>query len=261
MKRYIEKDFLKEINENGYCIIEDVLPRTFISQIKSELSDALKIEEKFHKTKNYQDYGMVLLCALYGGKFIDIFDFKSLIEPIESFLGKGCIVYAYTSSSMPPMKTNYSNRIHVDVPLNRLKIDFDTNFGAFIPLVDIDERNGSMHLLPKKYCEASVPSEKFFEKHSIRANVKVGSICFFSPKIWHKGGVNMTDKWRHAITINFCKPFMKQRIDIPRSLHKLDNSSWSYVAKQKLGFFAQSPVGYKEYYVVPEKRKFSQPYE
>ena len=51
---------------------------------------------------------------------------------------------------------------------------------------------------------------------------------------------------------------MKQRIDIPRAMSHLDLTGVSEVALQKLGFHAQVPASYDEYYVAPEKRKFKQ---
>ena len=51
---------------------------------------------------------------------------------------------------------------------------------------------------------------------------------------------------------------MKQRIDIPRAMSHMDLSGMSEAAKQKLGFLAQVPASYEEYYAPPEKRKFKQ---
>jgi hypothetical protein len=100
-------------------------------------------EAKWHGTTDYQDYGMVLICSLYGGAFWKLFDLPSVTMPFETVLGEGCIVYAYTSSSMPPGKQNYSSRIHVDCP--RLIPGYVTNMGATILLSDFTEENGATY--------------------------------------------------------------------------------------------------------------------
>jgi ectoine hydroxylase-related dioxygenase (phytanoyl-CoA dioxygenase family) len=184
-----------------------------------------------------------------------------LTEPMEAVLGEGCILYAYTSSSMPPHKTNYSSRIHVDVPFSRFIENYNTNFGAFIAVSDITEENGGMYFLPGSHKLTSAPSEEEFMKNAKRCVINAGSVFFFNPRVWHKGGTNKTGEWRHAITMNICRPYMKQRIDIPRALSHLDTSKWSEKAKQKLGFYAQTPASYDEYYVAPELRKYKQKYE
>ena len=51
---------------------------------------------------------------------------------------------------------------------------------------------------------------------------------------------------------------MKQRIDIPRAMQHMDLRNVSQQALQKLGFLAQVPANYDEYYTSPEKRKFKQ---
>ncbi len=254
-----EKDFIQKIDTEGYCVVENVLDAAFVKKAKIELENAIKKEVEYHGTENFSDYGMVLLCALYEGAFVDIFNFPLLTKPMEAVLGEGCILYAYTSSSMPPNKSNYSNRIHVDSP--RFIPNYLTNFGAFIALSDITEENGAMYFLPKSHIQIEPPTEKYFYENAKRAVLKAGSVFFFNPRLWHLGGKNTTETWRHAITMNICRPYMKQRIDIPRALSHLDVSNWSEKAKQKLGFYTQTPSNYNEYYVTPELRKYKQKYE
>jgi ectoine hydroxylase-related dioxygenase (phytanoyl-CoA dioxygenase family) len=240
-----DKDkFREEIMTQGYAIVEDILSPAFMVRAKAELELAIKKEVEYHKTNQYADFGMVLLCSLYGGAFIELFDNNKLIDAFNAVLGDGCIVYAYTSSSMPPNKSNYSNRLHVDSP--RLIPGYVTNMGATILLDDFTEEK---------------PSEDEFYKNGKRVIAKAGSVWFFNARIWHAGGNNLTDKWRHALTINMCRPYMKQRIDIPRAMSHMDLSRVSQQALQKLGFLAQVPANYDEYYVAPEKRKFKQPIE
>jgi hypothetical protein len=52
---------------------------------------------------------------------------------------------------------------------------------------------------------------------------------------------------------------MKQRIDIPRAMSRMDLSGASQQTMQKLGFFSQPPGSIDEYYLPPEQRSFRQP--
>ncbi len=249
--------YLEEIDANGYAIIEDVFSPEFIQKAKRELESAIEKEVLYHKGKrDYVDYGMVLMCSMYGGAFIELFDNPKLIDPVNAVLGESCIVYAYTSSSMPPNKSNYSKRIHVDSP--RLIPGYITTFGVFIALDDMTEENGTMWFLPGSHLTIDTPSEEYFTSHAKRLICKAGSVMFLNPRMWHRGGDNNTDKWRHATTISFVRPYMKQRIDIPRAMSEIDISSYSETAKQKLGFYAQVPANYDEYYLPKELRKFKQ---
>jgi ectoine hydroxylase-related dioxygenase (phytanoyl-CoA dioxygenase family) len=202
---------------------------------------------------------MVLLCALYGGAFLELLESERLMAGFESVLGPGCIVYAYTSSSMPPGGSNYSRRIHVDSP--RLIPGYVTNMGATILLDDFTELNGATTFLPRSHTRPDQPSEDEYTSGARELIASAGSVFFFNARLWHAGGHNKTEHWRHALTLNMCRPYMKQRIDIPRALADVDLSGVSERALQKLGFHAQVPASYDEYYAPPEQRKFKQPAE
>ena len=201
---------------------------------------------------------MVLLCSLYGAVFNELFTNESFLTPFEAVIGKGCIVYAYTSSSMPPTSTNFSHRIHVDCP--RLIPGYVTNMGATVALDDFTEENGATFFLPRSHELLEAPESDYFFKNAQRFVAPAGSVLFFNARQWHSGGANHTDSWRHALTVNMCRPYMKQRLDIPRAMQDahIETSAIPERALQKLGFHAQVPASYDEYYVAPEMRKFRQ---
>jgi ectoine hydroxylase-related dioxygenase (phytanoyl-CoA dioxygenase family) len=252
-------DITTALERDGYLILHDILSDEYVERAKGELEVVIEREAEYHGTTDYSDYGMALVCSLYGGAFLDLFDNEDLLEPFEVALGEGCIVYAYTSSSMPPNKTNFSRRVHVDCP--RLIPGYMTNMGATILLDDFTEENGATYFLPGSHTRAEPPSDEEFEANAERVIAPAGSVFFFNARLWHAGGDNQTDSWRHALTINMARPYMKQRIDIPRAMSGMDLSGVSDRVLQKLGFHAQVPANYDEYYAPPEQRKFKQPQE
>jgi len=251
-----QADFIKEFKSTGSVIVPKVLDPEFIASAKRQLEAAMEAEVRYHGGTNYKDYGMVLLCSLYGGAFWSLFDNPRLLEPFHGILGEGCIVYAYTSSSMPPNAVNYSGRIHVDCP--RIIPGYVTNMGATILLDEFTEENGATWYLPNSQEQETVPDEKSFYAKARRVIAPAGSVWFFNARTWHAGGANKSDRWRHALTINMARPWMKQRLDIPRAMAHLDLTGLSAAARQKLGFDAQVPASYDEYYAPPEMRKFRQ---
>lgn len=250
------EEFTREFNATGSVVLRHVLEPNFVAAAKRELAGAMEAEVRYHRTRAYKDYGMVLLCSLYGGAFWSLFDQSALMAPFQAVLGDGCVVYAYTSSSMPPSSVNSSGRIHVDCP--RIIPGYVTNVGATILLDDFTEENGATWYLPNSQTQAEPPDEKSFYANARRVIAPAGSVWFFNARIWHAGGVNKSDRWRHALTINMGRSWMKQRIDIPRAMAHLDLSALSPAARQKLGFDAQVPASYDEYYAPPEQRKFKQ---
>ena len=254
-----QEEFIREFNTTGSVIVRGVLDPDFISTAKRELEAAMEAEVRYHSTLDYKDYGMVLLCSLYGGAFWSLFDNPRLTGPFNAILGEGCTVYAYTSSSMPPNAVNYSGRLHVDCP--RLIPGYITNMGATLLLDNFTEENGATWYLPNSHMQAQPPEEKSFYASARRVLAPAGSVWFFNARTWHAGGANRSRHWRHALTINMARPWMKQRLDIPRAMAQLDLRKLSPAARQKLGFDAQVPASYHEYYAPPEQRKFKQKVE
>jgi ectoine hydroxylase-related dioxygenase (phytanoyl-CoA dioxygenase family) len=207
-------------------------------------------------TKDYGFYGYVLLNARYGGTFVDIFNNEKIINPINTVLGESCVLYSYTSSSMAPGRGNDSSHIHVDSPI--FLEDFILRMGVIIPLVDFTKENGATTYLPKSHKSAEQPSEDFYESNCKTLEINAGDAWFFHTRLWHSGGKNNTFHWRHALTMNVSRPWIKQRVDIPGVMRDFDQSLLSEVAKQKLGFYAQVPRSYDEYWAPPEKRTFRQ---
>ena len=96
--------------------LEKIVDENLLNQLENELMISIKKEASFHGTNEYKDYAMLLACPIYGGAFIKVLEIDNLWKPFNSLLGDSCITYVYTSSSMPPNKSNYSSRIHVDRP-------------------------------------------------------------------------------------------------------------------------------------------------
>jgi len=255
--KFSEKEFLDAIEKDGVYLAKGVLSQDYVQRARKELEEAIDNEAKYHGSKEYQDYGMVLVCAMYGGAFLEIFENKNVIEPFNKLLGEGCIVYANTSTSMPPSKRNYSSRVHVDSP--RVIPSYHSSFMSLILLDDFTEENGATWYLPGSHKMMESPTDDYFYRHAKRLIAPAGSVFFWSPRVFHAGGANKTDRWRHAFTFIMCRPYMKQRVDLPRLLEeKIEVKALPQSTLQKLGFYAQVPASYDEYYAPPRLRKFKQ---
>ena len=249
-----KNDFLKEFNEKGFVILDNVLSEEFIKKATIELEIALQKEVEYVGTSDYKFYGYVLSNAKYGGSFLEIFDNDEIINPIDWIMGENSIIYSYTSSSMPPNKGNDASHIHVDCPI--FLNDYILRMGVLLPLVDFTEDNGASYYLAGSHKEEQMTDKNRFYNDAQRLIMKAGQGCFFNTRVWHSGGINKTDLWRHALTINICRPWMKQYIDTPRLLKDTDLSTASERTLQKLGFYSQPPTSYDEYYDKNRKRLF-----
>jgi len=253
------KAFSQAIDTRGYHLVESLLAAELVDELRSALELAIKLEAEYHGGTGHQDFGMVQCCPMYSSVFIEVFDHDEVVDPLEAILGEGCVTYSYSSSSQPPGQVNFSGRIHVDCP--RVVPDYLTNFGVILLLDDFKEENGATWYLPGSQWDEVPPPEREFYSKAERLVAPAGSAWFFNPRLWHAGGQNTTDKWRHSLGINMCRSYMKQRFDIPRLLRDQDMSGVSERALQKLGFLTQTPTSLDEYYAPLGQRTFRQKYE
>lgn len=247
--------FKSEFEEQGYSVLRQVFDREFISRCRKDLEFGIESDNAFHKSRNHKDYGMVLNCAIYGNSFLQVFDNPIFTKAFELIMDETCILYSYTSSSMPPLSTNYSHRIHVDCP--RLIPNYITNMGAILALDDFTKQNGATYVLPGSQWRHEAPSEEEFREKAVQIECKAGDVIYLNSRLWHSGGVNKTAEWRHSSTIGVCRGWMKQRLDFPRMLGDKE-TVMSSKSLQKFGFHAQVPASYSEYYAPVELRKYKQ---
>ena len=166
--------FVREIETKGWAIVPDVLSPDYIARTKEQLLAAIQTEAAL-PFNNQKDFAMVMLCSLYGGAMLELFQNKKLTDHFDAVLDEGCTVYAYTSSSMPPQKTNNSGRIHVDCP--RIIPGYVTNLGATIALDDFNESNGATYLLSGSQERVDPPTEEEFYAKAERFIAPAGSVC------------------------------------------------------------------------------------
>jgi ectoine hydroxylase-related dioxygenase (phytanoyl-CoA dioxygenase family) len=211
---------VEEIIKRGYAIIPDALPPARVTTLRSELQAAVDedlvsfdLEEK-RTGKPHPDRWMVHNAMLRGPELARMLEHDLMHAYFTEFLGETCILYAYQTSSMPPHGTNYSNRIHIDCP--RLIPSYPTNMGAFFALDDMTEENGATYFLPGSQTSLLAPTEAEFMAKAERALCSAGSLVMINPRVWHRGGNNLTGKARHALTVGACRSYMRSRFDFPR---------------------------------------------
>lgn len=253
---FTKEEFLTAIDKEGFAVVENLVSPQFCEKMIPELDKAIAEEAAFHGTSNFKDYGMLIACPIYGGTFLELADNRDLMQPFNWILGDTCIIYVYTSSSMPPHQTNYSARIHVDRP--HFIPGYLEALGCLVLLDDFTAENGATWVLPGSHLVHETPNEDYFFKNAVRITGPRGSVFYFNLRLWHSGGFNATDSWRHCVGMGMVRGHLKQRIDLPKALEKNDLSKVSDFGLQKLGFFAQPPASLAEYYKPVHERKYRQ---
>lgn len=243
------------IRNDGFANVGAVIDAATVATMRGELQLAIDEDiERWSKNPWFRDQWMVHNLMLRHPVFMGFLENPVMHAYLSKLLAPSCTVYAYTSSSLPANGSNYSRRIHVDAQSE--STDYITNVGVLVALDDFSEENGATYFLPGSHLSLEVPDEEHFFANAVRALPRAGEAIIFNARTFHYGGINTTDRARHAITLNVCRNWMKQRFDYPRMLSAEQLDTLGPVGRRFVGMDSRIPASLDEYYVAPEERLF-----
>jgi len=245
---------VKTIQTKGAIIIQNIIPKDSIQELKDALIKCLD-EDAEKWGESYIFFGMVHALMSRNKTFRDLIEREALLKIIRGVLGHGAIIHAYNSSSMPPNKTNFSRSIHVDCP--RLIPNYITNLGMTLALDPFTNENGAMEIYPSSFVLHEPPNETDFISNCTKLNdIDAGDALFFNARCWHRGGINTTEKWRHSVTMNCCRAFMRQQFYFPEMFTEAESSNFSEDLKQMLGYHVRMPKNMEDFLLPAPKRLY-----
>ena len=243
-----------EVARRGFAIIPDALGAAEVERL-IEVLDRLIAEDLRHPDpRRRNDDWMAFNGALRDDAIADVVTHPNLLPHVEAILGPTCIMYACVSSSMPPNGTNFSMRVHVDSP--RVIPSYPTNVGVMLALTDYTEENGATRFLPGSFEQFEPPTTEEFDRDAEMVFPRAGSAVVFNARTWHTGGVNRTNEPRHAVTVNYCRAYMRQSFDFVRMVPPERVPSLSPALRRVLGFDVRMPTSLDEYYVDESERLY-----
>lgn len=245
---------LHAIRERGFAIVPRMLDAETVALMKRELLRAIDEDLAKWEGRDYSDAWMVHNLMLRHQVFARFLENPVLHAYLSPLLTDTCILYAYTSSSMPPSGANFSHRVHVDSP--RVIPGYWTNVGVMVALDDYTTENGATRYLPHSFERVEPPSLEEFSEASEETKPKAGEAVVFNARTWHMGGMNATSTPRHAITLNVCRSYMRQRFDYPRVVGDETLAHIGETGRRLLGFDVRMPASLDEYYLPEEERLY-----
>jgi ectoine hydroxylase-related dioxygenase (phytanoyl-CoA dioxygenase family) len=242
------------IQTRGYNVFPDFYSDEECEYLKLRLHAAVESYVPSGTDRSFKDKYLLHDLMVKDLSFSKTLEDPRLQQVIAAVLGEFWIMYAYTSSSLPPHGDNYGSRIHTDAPRNIP--NYPTNLGLLWALNDFTIENGATKLLPASHHSATIPTEEFFEKNSTQILCKKGSLLVFDARVFHRAGNNQSDTWRHSLTMNVCRPYMKQRMDWVRFIPVSIADQLNAQARRILGYDTRLPSSLEEFFVTDDKRLY-----
>ena len=246
--------YLNELDKDGLTVLPNIIQKNSLKTLKRELINAVLVDEE--SSAEVFDAGMVHNCMFRGQEMANMLDCDEMTQIVSALLADTFIVYAYQSSSLMPSAggTNYGSRVHVDSP--RFIDNYATNIGVIFALDDFTIENGATYFLKGSHKVESLTSENEFYSKASRATCKAGDMIVFHGRLHHAAGKNVSNSGRHALTINFCRSYMRQRFDYPRMLKDYDAIKYTDNMKKRLGWDVRVPTSLNEFYLPEDERLY-----
>lgn len=248
----IGKSVVQSFKKDGFLIIPNVLDTRTVAKLRIELGTA--IEEDLAARPEVFDSGMVHNCMFRGEEMAMLLNHPVLNAYAKSLLAEHCIVYAYQSSSLYPRSGNYGSRVHVDCP--RFIPGYMTNAGVIFPMDHFTEQNGATFYLPGSHLADELPSDEDFFANARQIIANKGDMIVFNSRLVHAAGKNLTNHVRHSLTINLCRPFMRQRFDFARMIPDYILDLLNEDGRRMIGMNVRMPTSLEEFYLPPEQRLY-----
>jgi ectoine hydroxylase-related dioxygenase (phytanoyl-CoA dioxygenase family) len=214
---------LREIEEQGYTILSNVIPDELIDSIHENLlkierdHEILPAENEFEGQQTVRIYNLLA----HGEPFQQIPVLPSVLPIVEGVLDDGCLVSSLSSISIGNGES--PQPIHADdqvVALPRPHPAIICN--SMWAITDFTEANGATRIVPESHRDPNWPVYGSDEIESIPAEMKRGSVLVWNGSLWHGGGANQTNERRVGIAMNYCAGFLRQQenqqLGIPQSV-------------------------------------------
>lgn len=214
----------KEIEEQGYTILEGVIEPDFVDAIHEDLHrleedlGIVPADNLFEGRKTVRIYNLLV----YGELYEKIPVHENVLPLVERVLDSGCLVSSLSSIAICPEED--PQPLHADdqlIPIPRPHVPIVCN--TMWAITDFTDANGATRIVPGSHKDAAAPG--YGEDYETQAAaMPKGSVMVYNGSLWHGGGRNTTKERRIGVAMNYCAGFIRQQenqqLGIPRDIAK-----------------------------------------
>ena len=225
--RKLDLEELSFYEENGYVVVPDLFSLEELSSVDEEL-DRLVVdaEEKgvtgIGHTGSNRNEGWLLQLGLRSEITQRFVQDERVLDLIEDIVKPGVAIYSAKLTAKLPQSADICHW-HQDNAYYNAHAMSETRMSTWIPLIDADEENGCLWVVPGSHkdgvrehgkyggqCPTSMGPADMEAEGAIPCPVKAGSILLFSSYLWHHSKGNATDQVRRAFIVSY------QEATVPR---------------------------------------------
>lgn len=227
MKTILTTEQQKSFEEDGFCILKNVIPQDLIERLQEDCQKfmnekdeemgrkGVEMDEINHKGRRY----FIALRYKDSKAMQDLIFSQQLEEITKKILGEDVFLFL---EQFVVKGADKRTRFSWHQDSGYLDFEHRPYLSIWCPLDDVTEENGTVYLLP--YKDAGVKDRidhkldtdtndkvgYFGDNPGVPAVVKAGDVALFSSTCFHKSGPNLTDKPRRVLLLQYsAEPILK----------------------------------------------------
>ncbi len=213
----------KQIEEEGYTILENAIEPDLIAEFRDEIHRVERERDTAPKGNTVEGFKTLRTYNLLAksASFQKMPVHEAVLPLVEKVLEPDCLLSGMTSMDLGPGEV--PQPLHPDDFVINVKRPHPPLVCTTIwALTDFTEDNGATRIVPGSHKRDQLPDySQSYE--SIPAVMPAGSVLVFDGALWHGSGQNRSgDSWRLGINVQYCAGFIRtqqnQYVGIPREI-------------------------------------------
>ena len=207
-------------DQNGYVVVPGLFPLDELAEVDAELDRLVEEAEEKGQTGlehkgSHRNKGWLLQLGLRSDLTRRFAQDERVLDLIEDVVKPGIAIYSAKLTAKMPRSTDICHW-HQDNAYYNANSLSETRMSTWIPLVDVDEENGCLWVVPGSHkdgvrehgkyggqCPQSMGPVDMVVEGAVPCPVKAGSILLFHSDLWHHSKGNDTDVVRRAFIVSY----------------------------------------------------------
>ena len=224
---------VQEVNEKGYVILPEIVPRETIEQMKAEVDPLLTHDGRteFEGFKTRRIYSVIEKTLALN----PLVDHPLVMALLDKFLMDNFLLSQLQAISVTPGEIHQP--LHHDdgfYPFPRPRRHFSA--ATIWALDDFTEDNGATLVCPESHLWGDVSPADIDQASMVPAVMPAGSAIFFLGTLWHCAGANNSNQPRMAATAQYCEPWARQQENYSLAISRERAKLCSTEIQQMLGY-------------------------
>lgn len=214
----------EQIRMRGMAIVPGMLSDAEIAVLNDRMDAAYAIQcaevggESELAKMNDRDTVRCLLA--YDDAFLKLAQHPLLIDTARAVLGEHVVLIMQNGVSNRPDRLQYQSNWHRDLNYQHWVSTRPIAMSALVCLEDFNETTGGTVFLPGSHRFEEFPADELVADWSFAPAASKGSVFLFDSMVFHRSGVNRSDRIRRGINHVFGAPILCQQVDIPAMLKR-----------------------------------------